>query len=90
MAVLLLQVKATAGASPTTTSSRRRSRTLTDWFDDDVAAGVERKHPSQKTVNGLPVHNEPVRTGAPEPTTPSADYPTPEPVGDVPFGLENS
>lgn len=37
------------------------------------------------TVKGLPVHHEPQPTGAPEPTTPSPEYPQPAPVGDVPF-----
>jgi hypothetical protein len=60
-------------------------KALTDWFDDDIAAGVERKHPSQKMSRGLPVHNEPQRTGTPEPTTPSPEYPQPVPAGDVPF-----
>jgi hypothetical protein len=86
MAVLLLQVKATAGVLTDDDLKPAKIRSLTDWFDDDVAYGVERKHPSQRTVNGLPVHNEPTRTGAPDTVTPAADYPAPEPVADVPFG----
>jgi hypothetical protein len=86
MAVLLLQAKAQAGVLTVEEVSSGKLKQLADWFDDDIAAGVERKHPSQKMVNGLPVHNEPVRTGAPEPTTPTADYPEQHPdAGDVPW-----
>jgi len=48
---------------------------LIEWFQADVKRYQERDEP--KTVHGLPVRNEPERTGAPEPTTPSADYPDP-------------
>jgi hypothetical protein len=85
VAVALLHVKAIAGKLTEEDLTPAKIRALTDHFDDDIAAGVERKHPSQKTINGLPVHNEPVRTGAPEPTTPTADYePTPA-DGSEPF-----
>jgi hypothetical protein len=52
-------------------------RKVIDWFEKDIA-------PSQRTVHGLPVRNEPEKTGAPEPTTPNADYPEVH-VGDVPW-----
>jgi hypothetical protein len=47
---------------------------------------AERNAPG--TVHGLPVRNEPEKTGAPEPTTPSADYDTQvmgDPAEDLPF-----
>ena len=66
MAVLLLQVKATAGQLAGDDLTPAKIRSLTDWFDDDIAYGVERKHPSQKMARGLPVRNEPERTGTPD------------------------
>jgi hypothetical protein len=85
MALLLLTAKAHAGEITDADFKPSNLKRLTDFFDDDVAAVVERKHPSQKTIHGLPVHNEPVRTDAPEPTTPTADYePTPA-DGSEPF-----
>jgi hypothetical protein len=84
MAVLLLQVKATAGVLTEDDLTPAKIRSLTDWFDDDVAHGVERKHPSQHTVHGLPVHNEPEKTGAPD--VPVEPYePAPQPDGTEPF-----
>lgn len=74
MAVLLLQVKATAGVLADDDLTPAKIRSLTDWFDDDVAHGVERKHPSQTTVKGLPVRNEVERTGAPDTVTPTPEY----------------
>jgi hypothetical protein len=85
MTLLLLNAKATAGKLTDEDLTPGKLKTLTDFFDDDVAAGVERKHPTPGMVRGLPVRNEPERTGTPEPTTPSAEYPQSVPVGDVPF-----
>jgi hypothetical protein len=84
-AVALLHVKAIAGKLADDDLTPAKIKALADWFDDDIAGGVERKHPSQKTVHGLPVHNEPVPTGAPEPTTPSTDYPEEHPDTPVPW-----
>lgn len=84
MAVLLLQAKATAGVLTEEDLKPPKIRSLTDWFDDDVAAGVERKHPSQRMVGGLPVRNEPERTGAPD--VPVEPYPAAAPAdGTEPF-----
>lgn len=89
MAVLLLGAKASAGLLDATELTPAKIKMLADFFDDDVAAGVERKHPSQQMAKGLPVRNEPQRTGAPEPTTPTADYAQPPgehpDAGDVPW-----
>lgn len=56
---------------------------LVEWFQNDVKRHAAESAPG--TVKGLPVRNEPQRTGAPEPTTPSPEYQQPEPVADVPF-----
>jgi hypothetical protein len=84
-AVALLHVKAMFGSLSEDDLTPAKIRELADWFDDDIAAGVERKHPSQKMVNGLPVHNEPVRTGAPDTVTPTADYESTPTDGTEPF-----
>jgi hypothetical protein len=55
-------------------------RKVIDWFEKDISPDAR-----QKTAKGLPVRNEPVRTGAPEPTTPSADYPEEHPDLPAPF-----
>ena len=85
MTLLLLQAKAQSGKLTDEDLTPAKIKQVTDFFDDDVAHGVERKHPSQKTVHGLPVRNEPVSTGAPEPTTPIADYPEEHPDVPVPW-----
>lgn len=85
-AVALLHVKAIAGKLADDDLTPAKIKQLADWFDDDIAGGVERKHPSQQMVRGLPVRNEPVRTGTPEAVTPTATYPEQHPdAGDVPW-----
>jgi hypothetical protein len=84
MAILLLQVKATAGVLAEDDLTPAKIRSLTDWFDDDVAHGVERKHPSQRMAKGLPLRNEPEQTGAAD--IPVEPYPDPQPAdGTEPF-----
>ena len=85
MAVLLLQAKAQAGILAAEELTPAKLKQLTDFFDDDVAAGVERKHPTPGMVRGLPVRNEPVRTGAPDvPVEPYHVEQHPD-AGDVPW-----
>jgi hypothetical protein len=84
MAVLLLQAKATAGVLGEHDLTPAKIKQLTDFFDDDVAAGVERKHPSPGMVKGLPVRNEPERTGAPDVQVEPYAAPAP-PDGSEPF-----
>jgi len=86
MALRLLAVQVTRGQLTEGTDIKATIKGYADWFDDDIAAGVERKHPSQKLVNGLPVHNEPEPTGTPEAVTPTPDYTQ---TGTVPAGGED-
>jgi hypothetical protein len=80
----LLIAKATAGLLIADDLTPANLKRLHDWYDDDVSAGVERKHPSQRMVHGLPVRNEPERTGAPD--VPVEPYSPPaQPDGSEPF-----
>ena len=88
MSLLLLQAKAQAGLLTAEELTPAKIKSLTDFFDDDVAAGVERKHPTPGMVRGLPVRNEPVRTGAPD--IPIEPYHVEQDAGDVPWGQENT
>lgn len=85
MALAYMQVKATMGVLKEDFKPDALLP-LIEWFQNDVKRHAAESAPG--TVRGLPVRNEPVRTGAPDTVTPSAEYPGqhPEDLGDVPWG----
>jgi hypothetical protein len=81
MALAYMQVKATMGVLKDDFKPDALLP-LMDWFQNDVKRYQDRDEP--KTVHGLPVHNEPEKTGAPD--VPVEPYEPPaQPDGTEPF-----